>query len=207
MLNEDIVVLRNLEPKIVKKDVYRYLKFNIEKTNLSDEVANNISMLVEYTTSLLDISAVGCLKEIKANTGRVLAISGGYEFESEYMCKWLQDCSHVVLMGATTGREVMNEVNRLTLDNLSDAVVVNAVASSAADEALTYVEQYFSRLLLRSRMELTDKRWSVGYADLDIKYQHIFYKLLKLDAVDVDILDTGMLIPEKSVTGFCGAKS
>ncbi|MDA3797965.1 MAG: hypothetical protein PF692_02680 [Kiritimatiellae bacterium] len=206
MLNEDIVVLRNLEPKIVEKDVYRYLRFNTEKTSLSVDVANNVSTLVEYTKSLLEISAVGCLKEIKANTGSVLSISGGYDFESEYLCRWLQGCSHVVLMGATTGREVMNEVNRLTANNLSDAVIINAIASSAADEALTYVEQYFSRLLLRNRMVLTDKRWSAGYGDLDIRYQHSFYELLKLDAVDVDILHTGMLIPEKSVTGFCGVR-
>ena len=206
MLNKDIVVLRNLEPKIVEKDVYRYLRFNTEKTSLSDDVVNKVSALVEYTKSLLEISAVGCLKEIEANTGSVVSISGSYDFESEYMCKWLQGCSHVVLMGATTGQEIMNEVNRLTLDNLSDAVIVNAIASSAADEALTYIAQYFSRLLLRSRMVLTEKRWSAGYGDLDIKYQHTFYELLKLNAIDVDILDTGMLIPEKSVTGFCGAK-
>jgi len=87
---------------------------------------------------------------------------------------------------------------------LSFSVVINAVASSAADQALEYLEKFFARLVFRSKMVLTDKRWSVGYADLDLKYQHIFYKLLKMNTIGVDILDSGMLVPEKSVTGFCG---
>jgi len=206
MFSEDLVVLRNLEPKIVEKDVYRYLRYNIKKTELKVDIESKISDNLEYAMSLLEISGVGCIKKIIGNTGGILTISGGYDFSSKYMCEWLDGCSHILLMGATAGRDVMSEINSLQEQNLLKAVIINAVASSAADEALQYLEQYFGRLIFRSKMTLTDKRWSVGYADLDLKYQHIFYKLLKMDAVDVDILDSGMLVPEKSVTGFCGIK-
>jgi len=204
MFSEDLVVLRNLEPKIVEKDVYRYLRYNIKKTQLKDDIERIMSDNLEYAMSLLEISGVGCIRQITGNTGDVLTISGGYDFASKYMCEWLDGCNHILLMGATSGSDVMVEINRLQDENLLKAIIINAVASSAADEALKYLEQYFGRLVFRSKMKLTDKRWSVGYADLDIKYQHIFYKLLKMDTIDVDILDSGMLVPEKSVTGFCG---
>jgi hypothetical protein len=204
MFNKDLVVLRNLEPKIVEKDVYRYLQYNSGKTKLTGDIVEKISDNLNYTKSLLQVSAIGCIKEIEDNTGEVLKISGGYEFSSKFMCEWLKGCSHILLMGSTAGRDVMAEVNRLKDDNLFDAIIVNAIASSAADEGLQYVEQYFARLVLRHKMGITSKRWSVGYADLDIKYQHTFYEILKMDGIDVDILESGMLVPEKSVTGFCG---
>jgi len=206
MFSEDLVVLKNLEPKVVEKDVYRYLRYNINKTQLSDDIKSKISDNLDYAMSLLEISGVGCIREIIGNTGDVLTISGEYDFSSKYMCEWLDGCSHILLMGATAGRDVMSEINTLQEQDLLKAVIINAVASSAADEALQYLEQYFGRLIFRSKMTLTNKRWSVGYADLDIKYQHIFYELLKMDSIDVDILDSGMLVPEKSVTGFCGIK-
>ncbi len=206
MFSEDLVVLKNLEPKISEKDVYRYLRYNISKTELTDDIKNKISDNIDYAMSLMEIIGVGCIRQIIGNTGDVLTISGGYEFSSKYMCEWLNGSSHILLMGATAGRDVMNKINRLQKQNLLNAVIINAVASSAADQALQYLENFFARLVFRSKMVLTDKRWSVGYADLDLKYQHIFYKLLKMNTIDVDILDSGMLVPEKSVTGFCGIK-
>jgi hypothetical protein len=204
MFSEDLVVLKNLEPKIVEKDVYRYLRYNMSKTELTDDIKSRISDNFDYAMSLMEISGVGCIRQITGNTGDVLTICGGYDFSSKYMCEWLYGCSHILLMGATAGRDVMDKINSLQKQDLLNAVVINAVASSAADQALEYLEKFFARLVFRSKMVLTDKRWSVGYADLDLKYQHIFYKLLKMNTIGVDILDSGMLVPEKSVTGFCG---
>lgn len=205
MFNQEITVFRNIVPKIVEQDVYRFLGFKQESTVLSSRQRLEIQHLVDYTTGFLEMSAVGCIKPVLENTGTMVVL-GDYEFESCYMCKWLRNCSHVVIMGATTGREVVFEIDRLQQNKLSEAVIVNAIASSAVDEALEYVQQFYRKLAVSNRMLLTNMRWSAGYADLDLEYQHSFYEILKLNTLGVDITEGGMLVPEKSVTAFCGIK-
>ncbi len=50
------------------------------------------------------------------------------------------------------------------------------------------------------------KRFSPGYGDFDLANQRIFYSLLELDKLDIQLTESCILIPEKSVIAMTGVK-
>ena len=75
-----------------------------------------------------------------------------------------------------------------------------------ADSAFDWIITYYNRELRREDKSLDDKRYSAGYGDFNLENQKIIYDLLGLKKIGVDITDTFVLIPEKSVTAMVGIK-
>ncbi|MCX5681020.1 MAG: hypothetical protein NT079_01850 [Candidatus Omnitrophica bacterium] len=110
-------------------------------------------------------------------------------------------------MGATAGKSIMEKVaEKFSENNFTCAVVYNATAGEMADEALTWMTDYFRPQLTRQRLAIGSRRFSVGYGDLDIEYQKIIWELLKLENIGITITPECFLIPEKSVTAMCGIR-
>ena len=74
------------------------------------------------------------------------------------------------------------------------------------DGALDIMMQSRNEALRRTGQALTAKRFSAGYGDLDIKYQSVFYELLQMKTLGVEINDSYLLIPEKSVIAIAGVE-
>jgi len=75
-----------------------------------------------------------------------------------------------------------------------------------ADNALSWIINYFNRQLSRESKQLTSKRFSAGYGDFSLENQKIIYDVLKLEQLGISLSDKYMLIPEKSVTAVVGIK-
>jgi len=66
---------------------------------------------------------------------------------------------------------------------------------------------YFNQSLRRENRRLLGKRYSAGYGDLFLETQKVIYGLLQLDRIGIEITESCMLIPEKSVTAITGIES
>lgn len=114
----------------------------------------------------------------------------------------LQDCQQCVILCATLGTEVEALLRRTQLTNLSQAVILDACASSAIenvcdhiqeDVAATYPEHY-----------LTD-RFSPGYGDMPITVQpQLCAAMDTARQIGLTVSQSGILIPRKSVTAIIG---
>ncbi|MBN1829929.1 MAG: hypothetical protein JW884_12410 [Deltaproteobacteria bacterium] len=119
--------------------------------------------------------------------------------------RFLQDCDEVLLMGATAGRAVIEEAERLAAEGHMDrAVVYDAAASEMVDGALDWIMSCCGRFLLREGRILLEKRYSAGYGDFAIDHQPMFHRLLDFGSLGVTVTESFMLAPEKSVTALTG---
>jgi cobalamin-dependent methionine synthase I len=144
----------------------------------------------------------------KNETEVVLAGRCGDEvLKSRLLARFLGACDEAVLMGATAGREVMAAISEDVGGNhVTRGVVFDAAASEMVDASLDWIMSYFARELRRENRILTESRFSAGYGDFLLENQGAMFRLLDLGRLDVQITESFVLIPEKSVTALAGVK-
>ncbi len=112
----------------------------------------------------------------------------------------LQDSRQVVVFGATLGFGVERLMARLQLSDMGQAMVLDACASSAIENVC---DNFCADLA--ERHGYTTDRFSPGYGDLPLGVQGAFFDLLDLSrTIGVTLTDSGLMIPQKSVTAVVG---
>jgi hypothetical protein len=131
----------------------------------------------------------------------------GNRVESGLLAKLLHSSGAVYLMCASIPEQDIKKINT-AMENGEGllALVLDAYASEYVDGALDVIMQRKNEALRRTGRALTSKRFSAGYGDLDIKYQQVFYELLNMQEIGVNINDRHLLIPEKSVIAIAGVE-
>jgi cobalamin-dependent methionine synthase I len=110
-------------------------------------------------------------------------------------------------MAATAGPGIIDAIEKDIADsNVTHGIVLDAAASETVDASLDWIMNYFNRTLLRENRRLLRKRYSAGYGDLPLETQKTMYLLLKLDRIGVQITESCILVPEKSVTAITGIR-
>ena len=107
-------------------------------------------------------------------------------------------------MGVTAGGEVVAEIQRLQRDNMTEAVIFDAVASETTDACFDWMQEYLAQELVREGKHILSKRISCGYGDFSLEYQKAFYDLLGLKRFGITLTEAGMFKPEKTATAVTG---
>jgi hypothetical protein len=127
--------------------------------------------------------------------------------ESEQLARMLSKSTEAYLMCASIPKREVEKINAaMTTGEGLKAIVYDAYASEFVDGALDVIIAKKNASLIRMRQHLTKHRFSAGYGDLDIKYQKVFYDLLEMNTLDVELSDTYLLSPEKSVIAVAGVE-
>ncbi len=114
----------------------------------------------------------------------------------------LQDCSRVILMAATLGMELEQLLRQSQLRNMADAVLLDACASAA-------IENVCDRLCRNLESEFAPARltgrFSPGYGDFPLSQQRELFSVLQPERrIGLMLSDSGLMIPQKSVTALIG---
>ncbi len=114
----------------------------------------------------------------------------------------LKDCSQVILMAVTLGSETERLLRTAQARSMGDAVILDAAAGAAVenvcDNLCRDLEAQFSPRFL------TD-RFSPGYGDFPFSQQRAFFDLLDITRrIGVSLTDSGLMLPQKSVTALMG---
>ncbi len=136
-----------------------------------------------------------------------------FEKQNEYLNKHillgkdintlLRDCDKVILFAATLGMGAEAELSRLQATDMAMAVIFDACASCAIES----ICDNFCEDLKNKYGYITD-RFSVGYGDYPFSVQREFEKLLDMPkSIGVTMTDSGLMIPQKSVTAIIGIAS
>ena len=148
--------------------------------------------------------AKGCSLEL---TGRDTLRIDGQIVESELLARMLKSSSSAYLMCATIpGRLVDSIGEAMRSGEALKAIVFDAYASECVDGALDEIMVRKNAALRRTGQALTHRRFSAGYGDLDIRWQRIFYDMLDMASLDVQINGNCLLSPEKSVIAVAGVE-
>jgi cobalamin-dependent methionine synthase I len=113
----------------------------------------------------------------------------------------------VVCFAGTIGAEVDEEIDRLTSKNkYSDAFVVDATGSAGAEQLVEAFHQGMEKFL-RTQGKGVTVRFSPGYCDWTVEEQAKLFKLLETDLIGVELSDSFLMTPRKSVSGIFGLTS
>ncbi|PKN69786.1 MAG: hypothetical protein CVU54_09100 [Deltaproteobacteria bacterium HGW-Deltaproteobacteria-12] len=187
------------------KKIYSRLGFKKKTTALTAQQQKETDILIEEALSFIALK--GCARRtiITGNENGKVIIDGDLHLDSQKLAGFLSGCREALLLGATAGSNVLEAIAAETKkDNLSAAVVYDATASEMTDAALDWLMAYFNGQLRREGKKLLPRRFSAGYADLELENQSSFHQLLEMHRIGVSISSNFILRPEKSVTAITG---
>ena len=186
-------------------NIYRRLGFRKGVTHIKPSQQDETSRYIDEALSLIHLKGAGLRVPIQKEGDSGIILPGDIHFESRRLSKFLDHCQEIIIMGATAGDAIMDAIQEDAAGrDVTRGVVFDATASETVDAALDWVMDYFNRSLRRENKSLLQKRFSAGYGDFLLENQRSIYKLLQLDRLGVQITESCILIPEKSVTAVTG---
>jgi hypothetical protein len=187
------------------KTIYKRLGFKKGVTELKPAQEEDLAAVITEAFSIVHLKGAACMLDLVRVDQSGVQMEDGTYFPSSALARMLSGSEQLLLMGATAGKSIMEEISLATQsENLTRAVVLDAVASEMTDSGLDWITDYLNQDLMRKARRLTKARFSAGYGDFSLENQKAVYSLLRLDKIGVSITDSFILIPEKSVTAVAG---
>ena len=196
-----------IPPNLPEDAVYRRLGRKQNITAITRTQKDEINAYMHEAVSLIELKGSARTLTIVARSDGRIELEDGTVFESAALAKMLGGCQDVLLMAATAGTAIMQVIaSDIAGANITRGVVLDATASEVVDAGLSWIMAYFNQVLLRQGRIVTRKRFSAGYGDLALVNQRTLYRLLKLERIGIDITESCILIPEKSVSAIAGIR-
>mgnify|MGYP000610361613 CR=1 FL=1 len=187
-----------------REEILRRMRYHSKKTVLSPQDEALMADGITQSGGISRPAGIYGLYPVTERTERGLVI-GGAPFQSASLAQLLGQSEQAVLMAATVGDGPADAIDALSRQNrLSDAVILDAIASEMTDHCLDYMTGVLSREWARRGYRTTRRRYSPGYGDLAITLQQYIYDLLNAGRLGIEITDTCMLRPLKSVFAILG---
>lgn len=205
---DSIKFYRNVPAQYKKSLIYTRLGYEKTNTLIDPDRKKQIDKWITEAEALCRVDVVFRTVEI-SNTERDTIVLGNNEkITSSSLAALLRHSDEAVIMASTSGNRITDEIKRLQqAGEMAKALVYDAAASEITDAGLDWLMGFMQQQLMRLGKVLTHMRYSPGYGDLDLSNQDIFYRLLNLKEWGVEITDTCMLIPEKTVIAIVGIGS
>ena len=193
---------------VPRKAIYARLGFRKGLTKIKPEEQEMVERYIEEASAIVALKGAATIIPILRSDDAQTVLDSGHILSSRALSRMLFRCTHVLMMGATSGPGIMGAISSASdTHDLTRAVVLDATASEMTDAALTWIVNYIDHELRRKAQGLTRKRFSAGYGDFSLENQKAIYDLLRLGSIGVSIMDTCILIPEKSVTAIAGIRT
>lgn len=187
-----------------------YTRLGYEKTNthLDAKKRKQIDKWIFEAEALCSVSVIYKIISISCIDCEKVILSENQTLVSSSLANLLRNANEVVLMAATSGNRITNEIKQLQkLGEMSKALVYDAAASEITDAGLDWLMGYLKQHLIREGKVLTYMRYSPGYGDLNLSNQEMLYRELNLKELDIQITSGYMLVPEKTVMAITGIES
>ncbi len=176
--------------KLNRGEVLRYLGGNKVEP---DEKMN--ALLDKCEEKILSVSAVKYLyKQIPIEEGGLL--------KGEDIKKHLKGCESAVILCATVGNPVDKLIRSASVEDMSEAVVLDAMASAAVEQVCDKLDDIIAA---ENPGKYLTHRFSPGYGDYPIELQKLFLQLLDAPRkIGLCASGSSLLTPTKSVTAIIG---
>ncbi len=184
--------------------IYRRLGFKAGTTELREGERVHIDRLIQEGIDLVELKGASLVLGIKGLGEGGVLLEGDVLFPSASLAGMLAGCTGALIMAATAGRGIVEAIERSSADDLTRAVVYDAVGSEMADAALDWIVSAVGQDLVRMALRPTRKRFSSGYGDLGLESQQTIWEMLRLEELGIGLTPSMMLVPGKSVTAVAG---
>ena len=174
-------------------------------TVISEEYRKKIDAMIEEGLTLCNIQGVYGRYEIKSHEENGIRIFDDIFLESKSLSKLLQNSLEVVFMATTAGSSIIERIQQeIKNENGDFALILDSLASQIVDAGLDFMVEFINKEIRSEGKKLTPKRYSPGYGDLLLTNQKIIYDILNLKKLRIELTESYMLVPEKSVIAIAG---
>ena len=178
-------------------EILRYLEYHGQE--MDDNLKKQIDICIERINKAAKPKFI--TKEYN------LLVEGEVPGELEFLTgndikKHIEGCSKLILFAATLGADVEKAIRIASIKNVSDSVIMDSCASTLMEAVCDTID---SKLRLENGDKFFTFRFSPGYGDLPISVQKKFSILLDTSRkIGINVSDSGIMIPRKSVTAIIG---
>jgi len=188
--------------------IYRRLGYRKEATRISPGQRQEVEGYIADALPLLQLKGSALRLPIELEGPALISLPEGNAFASRNLARFLKDAREIILMGATVGTAIMEAIQAdIGGRNVTRGVVLDATASEVVDAGFDWIMGYFRQSLRREGKTLLNSRFSAGYGDFTLDNQRLMHRLLQMDRLNVNITESCLLVPEKSVTAVTGIVS
>ncbi len=202
--------INNIISKPDYKTIFSRLGYKQKQTELGEALKKNIISWIDEAASIIKLKGVILECYFKTTEqGKIVIYQGSSSAEkteiiSSSFYKFIFDAKKILLMGITGGKEIMAFIEKEQNENMTKAVTLDAAAGEIVDSGFDYIVSLYNKELIRRSEKLFTKRFSPGYGDLSLETQKLFYNMLEMKKIGVEITESFMLVPQKSVIALTG---
>jgi len=196
------MIVELIKPDIDKNKLARLLGGRTVRC-LSHATGKRLEIWNEKMTDIVNSRLMYTMCRIKLSNGSLL-LENGLRLNSPKAAKVLHGCTDMVCFLATIGRGIEKEIIRLTAGKRSsDAYVLDSLGSVAVENI---VERFHNRMKkkMNSESRAVTMRMSPGYCDWPLQEQKKIFSLLDFERIGVDLTDSCLMQPRKSISGIFG---
>ena len=125
-----------------------------------------------------------------------------FRLEGESVRALLKDCDQVILMAATLGSSVERLIRRTQTVDMAGALILDACGSAAIENVC---DNLCAELAAGFAPRYLTDRFSPGYGDMPLTEQRELFHVLDVTRrIGVSLSDSGLMLPQKSVTALIG---
>lgn len=199
-----VIYLNNIFSSPKKERIFLRLGYHQKTTKINQRDLAMIENAIQTGLNLCHNQGAYVRLEIENRTETEVSCNGCC-FQSLSLAKLLSNSMELVLMGVTIGPEIGQRVSEEILKgDATLGVILDATASQAADAILDWMMDFINNILNKEGKRLTKHRYSPGYGDLPLENQKQIFEQLRLEKLGMQLTDSLMLIPEKSVLAITG---
>lgn len=195
-----------LEPTFPRAEVFRLLGAGNGGTG-SGATSRKVEKWTERLLSIAEPELVYSVQSVAEVGKGYVRLAGGPVFRSRRLARAFRECELAVCFVGTLGRDIDDEIGRLSRrGKLADAFVVDALGSAGIEHT---VERFYTALEDHFRLEgkRLSLRFSPGYCDWPLDQQTQLLNLVDTRLVGVTLLESSLMTPRKSVSGIFGITS
>lgn len=175
--------------------------------NISRATRLKIEKLEPIFEKLVKPSLCHRSKEIETVKKGTVHLEKGPEFKSPKLSKMLKNCDDIICYIATLGVGIDSEIKRLMdKKHMSEAYILDAMASAAADNMVETFHRYMKAQYEEQGKQVT-LCFSPGYCDWPVTEQKKLFSLIESQEVEVELNDSCLMTPRKSISGVFGIHS
>ncbi|MBN1161621.1 MAG: hypothetical protein JXA17_06730 [Dehalococcoidales bacterium] len=144
------------------------------------------------------------VRGIKAVNGNRVDTGDSIILESYKVARLMERCEKVAFFACTIGNYLEDLAAHLAEKGLIlQATVLDAIASGTVEKLAIWVEQSIRKDTGRDGF-IISRRFSPGYCDWDVSQQGLVFKALGDNAAGINLNDSMLMVPQKSVSGIIG---
>lgn len=194
--------LKPTEVEITKKEVYRYLGYG--KVFPSDEVTALIEECVREFNRYVGYKACYAKVDIDVDETNETVDFGFMKVKSHSLILNLRGCKAAYIFAATTGAMAERLIMKQNRISALKGIVTDAIGSASIEDFCDLLNKILADTVSADGKFLRP-RFSCGYGDFPLEHQPEILSFLDTGRkISLNVTDTLMMIPVKSVTAVVG---